>query len=179
MFCTNCGARLGETSRFCTACGEPAAQILTGEELTPAQKAFLLNAQKRKTKGRKLGQAGLGLGIFAIVLSLAFAPFIYVIFSRLEITMTDGEWVIAIFTVFLYLLFKAVVVLFEGLATASFFIVPCLLIQITGLVLAIIGRAGYKDKKFARAAIIVNASGFLLQIIILAVCVGANNIPIR
>lgn len=180
MFCTNCGARLGESSGFCPACGEPAAQVLTAEALNPSQKAFLLNTQKRQLKGRRLGQVGLGLGIFAIVLSLTFAPFIYVIFSRLELTMTGEEWIIAIFTVFLYFIAKAIGVMLEGLASASLFILPCVLLQLTGLTLGIVGRAGYKEKKFSLAAIIVNGSGLLLQIIIIVVCIGmAGNIPIR
>lgn len=180
MFCTNCGARLGESSRFCPACGKPAAQVLSAEELNPAQKEFLLNTQKRQRKGRRFGQVGLFLGILAIVLSLAFAPFIYVIFSRLEMTMSGEEWIIAIFTVFIYLIVKMMGVLLEGLASVSFFVVPCMLFQLTGLALAIIGKTCYKDKKFSLAAIIVNGLGLLLQIIILAVCAGmAGNIPIK
>lgn len=180
MFCTNCGARLEDGSRFCTACGEPAAQVLTAEELNPSQKTFLLNTQKRQLKGRRLGQVGLGLGIFAIILSLTFAPFIYMIFSRLEMTMTNEEWIIAIFTVFLYFIAKAIGVMLEGLASASLFILPCLLLHLTGLTLGIVGRAGHKEKKFSLSAIIVNGSGLLLQIIILVVCIGmAGNIPIR
>lgn len=180
MFCTNCGTRLDETAKFCTECGEPAAQILTAEKLNPAQKALLVDTQGRQRKGHKLGKAALILGIIAIVLSLAFAPFIYMIFSRLEMTMTGEEWVIAVFTAFIYLAIKVFAVLLEGLASASLFILPCLLIQLTGLTLAIVGRAGYKDKKLATPAIFVNAGGLLLQAIIIIVCMGASgNIPIN
>ncbi|MDE6731733.1 MAG: zinc-ribbon domain-containing protein [Oscillospiraceae bacterium] len=180
MFCTNCGTRLEEGSRFCTKCGEPAAQVLTAAELNPAQKALLVDTQSRQRKGHKLGKAALILGIIAIVLSLAFAPFIYKIFSRLDMTMTSEEWVIAIFTVFIYLAIKVLALLAEGLATASLFIVPCLLIQLTGLTLAIVGRAGFKDKKLATPAIFVNAGGLLLQVIIISICVHASGtIPIN
>lgn len=180
MFCTNCGTRLDEGAKFCTECGEPAAQVLTAEELNPAQKVLLVDTQKRQGKGRKLGKAGLILGIIAIVLSLAFAPFIYRIFSRLEMKMTNEEWVIAIFTAFIYLLLKMLALLAEGLATASLFIVPCLLVQFTGFALAIVGRAGYKDKKLSTPAIFVNAGGLLLQAIIITVCVKAGGtIPIN
>lgn len=180
MFCTNCGNRLDEGAGYCNICGEPAAQVLTAEELNPAQKTLLADTQRRQRKGSKFGKAGLILGIIAIVLSLACAPFVYIILSRLEIKMTDADWLLAIFTLFLYLIVKLVVVIAEGLAAASVFIVPCMLIQLTGLVLAIVGRAGYKDKKLSLPAIIVNSAGFLLQIIILAVCVGAAGaIPIR
>lgn len=180
MFCTNCGNRLGEGALQCSICGEPAAQILTAEELNPVQKALIVDTQRRKRKGYKFGKAGLILGIIAVVLSLACAPFVYLIFSRCEITMTDEEWIIAIFTAFFYLLAKIIAVFVEGLASASIFIVPCMLIQLTGLFLAIVGRSGYKDKKLSLPAIIVNGSGLLLQVIILAVCAGAaGTIPIR
>lgn len=180
MFCTNCGNRLDAGAGYCNICGEPAAQVLTAEELNPAQKTLLADTQRRQRKGSKFGKAGLILGIIAIVLSLACAPFVYVIFSRIELTMSGEEWILAIFTVFLYLIVKIIAVFAKGLAAASIFIAPCMLIQLTGLVLAIIGRAGYKDKKLSLPAIIVNSAGFLLQIIILAVCVGAaGGIPIR
>lgn len=180
MFCTNCGTRLDEGAKFCTECGQHAAQVLTAEALNPAQKVLLVDTQKRQRRGHKFGKAGLILGIIAIVLSLAFAPFIYRIFSRLEITMTNEEWVIAVFTVFIYLVIKVFAVLLEGLASASLFILPCLLIQLTGLALAIVGRAGYKDKKLATPAIFVNAGGLLLQAIIITVCVEAGGtIPIN
>lgn len=180
MFCTNCGTQLKEGSRFCTECGEPAAQVITVEAANPAQKALLVDTQSRQRKGHKLGKAALILGIIAIVLSLAFAPFIYMIFSRLDMTMTSEEWGLAIITVFLYLIIKYLGVFLEGLASASLFILPCLLIQLTGLTLAIVGRAVFKDKKLATPAIFVNAGGLLLQMIIVIVCMGAGgNVPIN
>lgn len=172
MFCTNCGTRLDEGAKFCTECGEPAAQVLTVEDVNPAQKTLLANTETRRRRGHKLGKAALILGIIGIVLSLAFAPFIYRIFSRLDMSMTSEEWGLAIITIFLYLIIKYLGVFLEGLATASLFILPCLLIQITGLVLAIVGRAGYKDKKLAPPAIFVNAGGLLLQFAIITVCMG-------
>lgn len=180
MFCTNCGTRLEEGALFCTNCGEHAAQVLTAEALNPAQKVLLVDTQKRQRRGYKFGKAGLILGIIAIVLSLVSAPFVYRIFSRLDMTMTSAEWVIAFITVFIYLFLKILALLAEGLATAGLFIVPCMLIQLTGLVFAIVGRAGYKDKKLSTPAIFVNAGGLLLQAIIITICVRAGgNIPIN
>jgi phage shock protein C len=41
MFCTQCGSRLGDSARFCTACGRPAA---TGQ---PGLDAGVLPAPRR------------------------------------------------------------------------------------------------------------------------------------
>lgn len=162
MFCTNCGSPLDEDAKFCSACGEPAARVQTAEKPSPAQNTI---DTQRMRKGHGFGAAGLVLGIIAVALSLAFTPLVLRTFAGVTDTMAGEEWAIAFFTGFLYSFFMMT-------AKASAFIVPGTLIRLTGLVLATVGKVRYKNKKLSTAAIIVNCAGFLLQIIIIAVCAG-------
>ena len=170
MFCSKCGARLDDNARFCALCGEPAARIKIADAIAPP------NAAEQQRKGRRLAAAALILGIISIVLSLAFAPFINSIFAKMTISMSGEEWLFAIFTIFIYLIIKLFGVLLEGLASASLFILPCVLLHMTGLVLGIVSRVKFKEKKRSKPAIIVNAAAVLIQLIVLAVCVGRNSV---
>lgn len=173
MFCSNCGAQLNDGASFCAKCGAPAARVVNAKAINPAQIAVPINTQERLAKGRKFGKAALILGIAAIVLSLAFAPFVYRAFSEQKMTMTGEDWLLAIFTLFIAFIVKIFGALLEGLASAVWFILPCVVLQFTGLLLALIGRVAFKDKKLSTPAIIVNASGILVQVIIFGICVAA------
>lgn len=176
MFCSNCGARLNDTANFCTECGERVAQFLVVENTPLAQQTPPASTAAQQDKGRKTATAALILGIVSMVLSLIFAPFIYSIFADISVSMSGEDWLWTFVTVFLWLVLKMIGAMFEAMASASLFILPCMILHITGLVMAIVSRVKYKEKKRSKTAMLVNVGAILLQIIILVICVGQNPI---
>lgn len=176
MFCGKCGARIDDNAQFCAFCGESAAQFRVVDKMNLPQQATQPNATEQQGKGRKLATAALILGIISIVLSLIFAPFINSIFASMSISMSGEEWLWTLVTIFFYLILKLSGVLIDALASASLFLLPCIVLHFTGLVMAIVTRCKYKEKKRSKPAIFVNVGAILLQLIILAVCIGRNSV---
>lgn len=175
MFCGKCGARLNESAHFCAFCGESVAQFQVVDKTQLSQPVSHPNSAAQQDKARKTATAALILGIISIVLSLVFAPFIYSIFSNLSVPMSGEDWALAVVTILLWLVIKMLVALFEGMASASLFILPCVVLHTTGLIMAIVSRCKYKEKKRSKPAILVNAGAMLLQFIILVICVAQNS----
>lgn len=178
MFCGNCGARISDSANFCAFCGEQVTQFRVVYNTPLAQQTPPANSAAQQGKGRKTATAALILGIVSMVLSLIFSPFIYSIFSNMSISMSGEDWLWTFVTVFLWLVIKMIGALFEAMASASLFILPCLVLHVTGLVMAIVSRLKYKEKKRSKTAMLVNVGAILLQIIILAICVGQNSVHI-
>lgn len=176
MFCGKCGARLNDSAHFCAFCGEPTAQFRVVDKAHLSQRVSPPSAPANQDKARKIATAALILGIISIVLSLIFAPFIYSIFAKMSISMSTDEWVLAVVTIFLYLVFKMLLALFEGMLSAIVFILPCVVLHTAGLIMAMVSRCKYKETKRSNPAMFVNAGASLLQFIILAICIGRNSI---
>lgn len=121
MFCGKCGAHLNDTANFCNMCGERVAQFRVVDKTNLSQQVLPASTAAQQGKGRKTATAALILGIISIVLSLVFAPFIYSIFANLSIPFTTEDWILSILTICLNLVFKMLLALFEGLASAIFF----------------------------------------------------------
>ena len=172
MFCTKCGNPLSEGQKFCSQCGTPVGAV----PATPAAS----EAHKPDTgTGRKLAIAAFVLSGLSILLSLIFAPSVYDAFSKMEVSMSDQDGVIAIATVFIYLIIKLFVVMLEALASVSWYILPSLVLSMTGLTMGIISRVHYKVKRFGIAPILLPSLALLLQLVVVAVCFGADpTIPI-
>jgi phage shock protein C len=52
MFCTQCGARIGDSARFCTACGNPVGGVTgtgtdTGQAAAPPRRLRRIVSQKK------------------------------------------------------------------------------------------------------------------------------------
>lgn len=178
MFCGKCGAQINDSANFCAFCGERVAQFRVVDKTNLPQQVSPESTAAQQDKGRKIATAALILGIVSMVLSLIFAPFIYSIFANMSISMSGEDWLWAFVTVFLWLVLKMIGAFFEGLASAGVFIFPCVVLHFTGLVMAIVSRVKYKEKKRSKRAILVNVGAILLQLIILAICVGQNSIHI-
>lgn len=176
MFCGNCGARINDSANFCAFCGERVAQYRVVDKTLLVLQAPPSSAAANQDKARKTATAALILGIVSIVLSLIFAPFIYSIFSDMSVSMSGEDWLWTFVTVFLWLVLKMIGAMFEAMASASLFILPCMVLHVTGLVMAIVSRIKYKEKKRSKTAMLVNVGAILLQIIILVICVGQNPI---
>lgn len=176
MFCGNCGARINDSANFCAFCGERVAQYRVVDKTLLVPQAPPSSAAANQDKARKTATAALILGIVSIVLSLIFAPFIYSIFSDMSVSMSGEDWLWTFVTVFLWLVLKMIGAMFEAMASASLFILPCMVLHVTGLVMAIVSRIKYKEKKRSKTAMLVNVGAILLQIIILVICVGQNPI---
>lgn len=175
MFCGKCGARINDSANFCAFRGEQAARFQVVDKTNLPQQISPESAAAQQVKGLKTATAALVLGIISIVLSLVFAPFIFSIFANLSMEFTTEDWILSILTIFLYLAFKLLITLFEGLASAIFFILPCVLLHTTGFIMAVVARVKYKEKKRSKPAIFVNLGAVLLQLIVLGICIGVNS----
>ena len=93
--------------------------------------------------------------------------------------MSDRDWLFAIVTVFIYLLIKLVGAMLDALASVSWYILPSLVLSITGIAFGINSRVHYKVKSFGIAPILLPSLALLLQLVVVAVCFGADpTIPI-
>ena len=172
MFCTKCGSPLHEGQKFCGQCGAPVGAV---PEPPAAHEAHKLDTGT----GRKLAIAAFALSGLSILLSLIFAPLVYDAFSKMEISMSDRDWVFAIVTIFIYLLIKLAGVMLDALASVSWYILPSLVLSMTGIAFGINSRVHYKVKSFGIAPILLPSLALLLQLVVVAVCFGADpTIPI-
>ena len=168
MFCTKCGSPLRENRNFCSQCG---AFVGAAPE-TPA--AF--SGHKPDTRrGRRSAIAAFVLSGLSMLLSLIVAPPIYNIFAVMEVSMSAEDWVLAVVTIFMYLIIKLIGVMLDALASASWYILPSLGFAMTGLALGIISRVHYKVKSFGLAPILLPIGALLLQQVVLAICFDANS----
>lgn len=168
MFCTKCGSLLRENQKFCSQCG---AFVGAASE-TPA--AFSVHKPDTRT-GRKLAIAALALSGLSMLLSLIFAPLIYNIFAGMEVSMSAEDWFLAVVTIFMYLIIKLIGVILDALASASWYILSSLGLAMTGLALGIISRVHYKVRSFGLAPILLPIGALLLQLVVVAICFGANS----
>ena len=168
MFCTKCGSLLRENQKFCSQCGT----FVGATSETPA--TFLVHKPDTRT-GRKLAIATFALSGLSILLSLIFAPLVYNIFAGMEVSMSAEDWVLAVVTIFMYLIIKIIGVMLDALASASWYILPSLWLAMTGLALGIISRVHYKVRSFGLAPILLPIGALLLQLVVVAICFGANS----
>ncbi|MDE7280379.1 MAG: zinc ribbon domain-containing protein [Ruminiclostridium sp.] len=184
MFCTKCGSPLTENGKFCSQCGAAVGENPVNSETSAVPKTSEPTAAQSVQKpdtgtGRKLAITAFVLSGLAMLLSLIFAPYVYKIFSEMEISMSDEDWVLAIVTIFMYLLIKLFGAMLDALASASGYILPSLVLAMTGLALGILSRVKYKVKSFGVAPILLPVGALLLQLVVLVVCFNANpTVPI-
>lgn len=168
MFCTKCGSLLRENQEFCSKCGA----FVGATSETPA--TFLVHNPDTRT-GRKLAIATFALSGLSMLLSLIFAPLVYNIFAGMEVSMSTEEWVLAVVTIFMYLIIKLIGAMLDALASASWYIFPSLVLAMTGIALGIISRVHYKVRSFGLAPILLPIGALLLQLVVVAICFDANS----
>ena len=168
MFCTKCGSLLRENQKFCSQCGA----FVGATSETPA--TILVHKPDTRT-GRKLAIATFALSGLSMLLSLTFAPPIYNIFAGMEVSMSAEDWILAVVTIFMYLIIKLIGVMLDALASASWYILPSLGLAMTGLAFGIISRVHYKVRSFGLAPILLPIGALLLQLVVLAICFCANS----
>ena len=168
MFCTKCGSLLRGNQKFCSQCGA----FVGATSETPA--TFLEHKSDTRT-GRKLAIAAFVLSGLSMLLSLIFAPLVYNIFSGMEVSMSAEDWVLAVVTIFMYLIIKIIGAMLDALASASWYILPSLVLAMTGIALGIISRIHYKVRSFGLAPILLPIGALLLQLVVVAICFDANS----
>ena len=184
MFCTKCGSPLPENGKFCSQCGAAVGEKPVNSETSAVSKTSEPPAAQPVQKpdtgtGRKLAITAFVLSGLSMLLSLIFAPFIYKIFSEMEISMSDEDWVLAIVTIFMYLILKLIGAALDALASASGYILPSLVLSMTGLALGILSRVKYKVKSFGVAPVLLPVGALAVQLVVLAVCFFADpTVPI-
>lgn len=172
MFCTKCGSPLHDNQKFCNQCG---AFVGAASE---APATFLVRKPDNRT-GRKLAIAAFVLSGLSMLLSLVFASSVYHIFAGMEVSMSAEDWFLAIVTVFMYLLIKLIGVMLDALASASWYILPSLVLSMTGIALGIVSREHYKVKSFGIAPILLPIGALLLQLAVVVICFCADpTIPV-
>ena len=93
--------------------------------------------------------------------------------------MSAEDWFLAIVTVFMYLLIKLIGVMLDALASASWYILPSLVLSMTGIALGIVSREHYKVKSFGIAPILLPIGALLLQLAVVVICFCADpTIPV-